>query len=166
MIPIKELIGLLDENIHLYERMAQSCVEERAFVESGEIEKLERVTEEKENITFRLKAVDEKRRGVLAKISNDLGLSSQPMTLRDIARRAEYRSVKGKILDIRRKLNSALLEVQKLSRFNARLLGSSVSVIKRTMTDVLRPESEPITYLGAKIVENHSGRGSMLRRAL
>lgn len=166
MTAMDELISLLEKNGSLYELLVKNSHEERKALENGAIEKLKEITAEKENITFRLKMLDEKRRALLAEIAEDLGLSDSIVTLRELADRPKYRGFRERVMKVREKLSRVVKRTKELNDFNAKMIINGINIMRHSLQYANAREEKAVTYSNRKEMKSAGVSGAILKRAL
>ncbi len=164
MNQMDKLLEMLGENAKLYEDLVEQSKEEREALENGGIEKLEKITAAKESITFNLKIVEEKRKELLVKISQEFNLPHASITLKELAERPECGKIREKIMKLRERLNGALRQATALNIFNSRLIENAVSVMKKSLLYALPPREHASTYSNGKMDDIPTASGSVLRK--
>jgi len=160
-----QLVDILEQNAALYEELAGASEEERISVEMGLVERLEEVVKLKENLSIKIKLLEETRLKLVSRIAEALGRSAEDITLAEIANHPENRPYKGKLISLRDRLQKVAGRTAETNNFNKNLLSRcivSVMDAMQCMNNLVMPSE---TYSQKRRVSSKAGSGRMVSRS-
>ncbi|MDH5542374.1 MAG: flagellar protein FlgN [Nitrospinota bacterium] len=165
MKELKELAMVLENNVELYEDLASKTLEEREAIEKCEFVKIARITEEKENIVFRIKQLEKKRSDLVLEISREMEKPGE-ITLKEIASHSKAATMSKALLSLSDKLKEIFSRVQEMNDFNKKILSSAVRTLRNAIMFSDNTSKPLLTYSGTRLNQQRVTPGSMLKKAM
>ncbi len=166
MILINQLIGLLEQNSNLYGEMISKVEEENLAIQRCDLDRLNELVKEKENISLKLKMVDESRKNLLVKIASETGKAANEITIGELAEMPENASVRGRLLAVKERLLGDAAATKERNDFNRRLIGRAMNTIKESLRYANNLVGGPgNTYSNGKHVEGRMPSGMVVTRS-
>lgn len=132
-----ELIGILEQEHQLYERMLDRLQREKAVMLGSQARQLTSLTEEKQALSAQLAKLEARRQVVLNRIAGELNLPAHQLSLRIIARHADTLAaerilqVREALLDVTRAVREANEESRRLVQHCLGLVQGSLSFLRQ-----------------------------------
>lgn len=138
---ILELEQILNNEIEAYSKLEEYISGKNEYLIKGDIEKINEVDVELEKYNCIIEKLEEKRKNIYP----------ENVTLKEIIEKIENREQADKIANLRNKIKSILLNVQKQSTVNVELLKHSLKIVENSIVviaNALVPEGSAYNQKG------------------
>ncbi|OPZ21677.1 MAG: FlgN protein [candidate division BRC1 bacterium ADurb.BinA364] len=141
------LIGILQRELDLYERLNSLLEQEQEALTRLQVERLLQLTNEKECVSLQLKALDESRRLAMEAAAENLGLDGDAETLRlaDLAERADGAGAEA-LRDAGARLAAAARQGGERNERVKFLADHSLKIVRESIAALVQPEKPQGTY--------------------
>lgn len=121
---LSQLHQALVHKIRLYEDLKAALDEEKKVIRKGNIALFQKFLLKKEIIVKKLRNLEDKRKDILIKIADDMGLSFDDISLSKITKKANGPIV-DKLKQARKQLFELINAIDKLNMYNEKLISNS-----------------------------------------
>lgn len=161
----EDLAAILEKQIRNYEDLKSHILEKRKAIIANDLKGLSEITSRIENIIGSNSQLEIGRMDLVKRLAGEMKLSESKPTLREIARRFGS-PLSEKLMDLRRRVISAITDVQRQNRMNAEMLRYSADLMDSVLKHLVEPEPREITYgnggkakqrvLSASLLDRHA----------
>ena len=161
---IEELTVALDKEVTLYEALLKLSQEKTPIIIEGNIEALQKITDEEQAVVDQIAAVDAKRESVTKDIANVLNKDVETLKLSVLIELLGGQPTeKAKLSLLHDKLKDVVNRVKKINSNNAELINHSLEMVQFDLNMIRSMKQAPET---ANYGSNAINAGSMLGSAV
>ena len=161
---IEELTVALDKEVTLYEALLKLSQEKTPIIIEGNIEALQKITDEEQAVVYQIAAVDAKRESVTKDIANVLNKDVETLKLSVLIELLGGQPTeKAKLSLLHDKLKDVVNRVKKINSNNAELINHSLEMVQFDLNMIRSMKQAPET---ANYGSNAINAGSMLGSAV
>lgn len=143
---MENLIDVLCRECEEYERLLQLSGEKKSVIVSGNLEKLQKITDEEQVYVGRVAALEKKRTEVTADIANVLNRDVAELTLPTLIQMMEPRPAERKKLEeVHDRLKTAVHGVQMMNEQNSELLANALEMVEFELNLLQAAKTAPET---------------------
>ncbi len=143
---MENLLAVLEEESAEYEGLLELSQRKTPLVVSGNLEKLQQITDEEQILVSRLHNLEKKRVEVTADIANVLNRDVEKCKLTDLIEIMSARpEEQAKLAEVHDRLQSAVRELQRVNEHNRELLTNALEMVEFEMNLVQSMRSAPET---------------------
>lgn len=143
MTPLKQLTGILEEELLLYSRLLALIEEEREMLAAGRIMEMEEATHALDHVAAKVRALEESRVRAVERISAEYELEEQ--SLAALLQRLDAPD-REPLERLGIQLRQLALEAETANQYNAYLIHESLEFIHKVYRDAARKLGDPETY--------------------
>ena len=156
---LDDLLGLLEGEIGLYASMLLALQKEKKAIVDSNHKALNETSRKKENLFLKIRILEEQRISILKKLAQELGQSSQDLTLSKLSQLVQEPH-STRLVDCHSTFLSLAQSIQEINQSNKTLLTHSLDLVKTSvslLSDLL--SSNPVYYRTGKMeISDQSGR--------
>ena len=143
---MENLIDVLEQECSEYEVLLELSQKKTPIIVSGNLENLQKITDEEQELVSRINHLDKKRAEVTVDIANVLNKDVTTLKLKNLIEMLEGRPVEQKALaNTHDRLQSAVRELKKVNEHNAELLNEALDMVAFEMNLVQAMNAAPET---------------------
>ena len=143
---MENLIDVLRKESSEYEELLKLSREKTPIIVSGNLENLQKITDEEQELVSRINHLDKKRMEVTADIANVLNKDVTALKLKNLIEMLSGRAEEAKsLIEIHDRLQSVVRELQRVNEHNSELLQESLEMIAFEMNLVQSMKTAPET---------------------
>ena len=143
---MENLIDVLEQECSEYEVLLELSQKKTPIIVSGNLENLQKITDEEQELVSRINHLDKKRAEVTVDIANVLNKDVTTLKLKNLIEMLEGRPVEQKALaDAHDRLQSATREIKKVNEHNAALLNEALDMVAFEMNLIQAMKAAPET---------------------
>lgn len=143
---MENLISVLQDEGDAYEELLELSMKKTPIIVSGDLEGLQKITDEEQNVVARINYLDAKREEVTKDIANVLNKDVTKLKLADIINMLSQRPVEQKQLsDAHDKLKSVTGHMARVNEHNRDLIQKSLEMVEFDMNLIQSMKSAPQT---------------------
>ena len=143
---MENLIDVLRKESSEYEELLKLSREKTPIIISGNLENLQKITDEEQELVSRINHLDKKRMEVTADIANVLNKDVTALKLKNLIEMLAGRAEEAKSLtEVHDRLQSVVRELQRVNEHNSELLQESLEMIAFEMNLVQSMKTAPET---------------------
>lgn len=143
---MENLIDVLEQECSEYEVLLELSQKKTPIIVSGNLENLQKITDEEQELVSRINHLDKKRAEVTVDIANVLNKDVTTLKLKNLIEMLEGRPVEQKALaNTHDRLQSAVRELKKVNEHNAELLNEALDMVAFEMNLVQAMKAAPET---------------------
>lgn len=143
---MENLIDVLEQECSEYEVLLELSQKKTPIIVSGNLENLQKITDEEQELVSRINHLDKKRAEVTVDIANVLNKDVTTLKLKNLIEMLEGRPVEQKALaDTHDRLQSSVRELKKVNEHNAELLNEALDMVAFEMNLVQAMNAAPET---------------------
>ena len=143
---MENLIDVLRKESSEYEELLKLSREKTPIIVSGNLENLQKITDEEQELVGRIHHLDKKRMEVTADIANVLNKDVTALKLKNLIEMLSGRAEEAKSLtEVHDRLQSVVRELQRVNEHNSELLQESLEMIAFEMNLVQSMKTAPET---------------------
>ena len=161
---MENLINVLEEEAKAYEELLELSMKKTPIIVGGDLEGLQRITDEEQIVVARINRLDAKREEVTRDIANVLNKDVTKLKLVDIIQMLSQRPVEQKQLAAAHdKLKEVVGQMTRINEQNRDLIQSSLEMVEFDLNLIQSMKSAPQTAnynKGAYSQGTFMGRGS------
>ncbi len=132
---MEELVSAFEQEITEYDKLVELSRRKTPIIVKGDIEALERLTEEEQELTSVIKNIDNFRIAKTTEMANVLNRKLEDMTLTNLIEMMENRPAEREQLsDIKTRLNKVLSELKVVNTQNAELIRQALEMVEFDLT--------------------------------
>ena len=159
----EDLAAILEKQIKNYEDLKHHILEKRKAIIANDLKRLSEITSRIENLIGSNNQLEIGRMGLVKRLAGEMKLSGPKPTLREIARRFGG-TLSGKLMDLRRRVISAIKDVQRQNQMNGEMLRYSADLMDSVLKHLVEPEPHEITYGNGGKAKRRALSASLLDR--
>jgi len=154
---LDKFLGLLNEEIGLYESLLMTLQKEKKSVVDSNLKQLNESSKEKENLFLKIRILEEQRLTILGSLGQKLGKPAHTLTLTELSRLLEdpyatrIRNCQSSFLSLAQSIKEINLSNQTLLHHSLDLVRGSLSLLNDLIP------SNPIYYRSGKIHTSDQG---------
>ena len=130
---LTKFVGLLDEEIDLYESLLSILQKEKSAVVDSSLEKLIESSKEKENLFLKIRILEEQRPVILERLAQKLGQSTQSLTLTKLSHLVQE-PYATRIRNCQSSFVSLVQSIQEINLANKALLNHSLELVRGSLS--------------------------------
>ena len=143
---MENLIDVLRKESSEYEELLKLSREKTPIIVSGNLENLQKITDEEQELVSRINHLDKKRMEVTADIANVLNKDVTALKLKNLIEMLSGRAEEANSLtEVHDRLQSVVRELQRVNEHNSELLQESLEMIAFEMNLVQSMKTAPET---------------------
>lgn len=143
---MENLISVLQDEGNAYEELLDLSMKKTPIIVSGDLEGLQKITDEEQNVVARINHLDAKREEVTKDIANVLNKDVTKLKLADIINMLSQRPVEQKLLsDAHDKLKSVTGHMARVNGHNRDLIQQSLEMVEFDLNLIQAMKSAPQT---------------------
>lgn len=143
---MENLISVLQDEGDAYEELLELSMKKTPIIVSGDLEGLQKITDEEQNVVARINHLDAKREEVTKDIANVLNKDVTKLKLADIINMLSQRPVEQKQLsDAHDKLKSVTGHMARINEHNRDLIQQSLEMVEFDLNLIQAMKSAPQT---------------------
>lgn len=143
---MENLISVLQMEGNAYEELLELSMKKTPIIVSGDLEGLQKITDEEQNVVARINHLDAKREEVTKDIANVLNKDVTKLKLADIINMLSQRPVEQKLLsDAHDKLKSVTGHMARVNEHNRDLIQQSLEMVEFDLNLIQAMKSAPQT---------------------
>lgn len=143
---MENLIDVLEQECSEYEVLLELSQKKTPIIVSGNLENLQKITDEEQELVSRINHLDKKRAEVTVDIANVLNKDVTTLKLKNLIEMLEGRPVEQKALaNTHDRLQSAVRELKKVNEHNAELLNEALDMVAFEMNLIQAMKAAPET---------------------
>ena len=143
---MENLISVLEEEAKAYEELLELSMKKTPIIVSGDLEGLQRITDEEQIVVARINRLDAKREEVTKDIANVLNKDVTKLKLVDIIQMLSQRPVEQKQLAAAHdKLKEVVGQMTRINEQNRDLIQSSLEMVEFDLNLIQSMKSAPQT---------------------
>ena len=143
---MENLIDVLEQECSEYDVLLELSQKKTPIIVSGNLENLQKITDEEQELVSRINHLDKKRAEVTVDIANVLNKDVTTLKLKNLIEMLEGRPVEQKALaNTHDRLQSAVRELKKVNEHNAELLNEALDMVAFEMNLVQAMKAAPET---------------------
>ena len=143
---MENLISILQSEGNAYEELLELSMKKTSIVVSGDLEGLQKITDEEQNVVARINRLDAKREEVTKDIANVLNKDVTKLKLTDIVDMLSQRPAEQKLLaEAHDKLKSVIGHMVRVNDHNRELIECSLEMVEFDLNLVHAMKSAPQT---------------------
>lgn len=158
---MENLIEVLDKESREYEALLELSMKKTPIIIQGDLEQLQKITDEEQEVVSRIHNLDKFRVEVTADIANVLNKDVEALKLPNLIQMLEGRPEEQKSLaDVHSRLQTAVRSLEKVNNQNGELIKSSLELVEFDMglIQMMRMAPETAEYnRGAHSAGNRMG---------
>lgn len=132
---MEELVSAFEQEITEYGSLVELSKKKTPVIVKGDIEALEKLTEEEQDLTSKIKNIDNFRIAKTKEMANVLNKKLEDMTLTNLIDLMESRPAeKQQLSDIKVRLNAVLSELRTINDQNAVLIKQALEMVEFDLT--------------------------------
>ena len=144
-----ELVDVLEKEIVEYEKLVKLSTEKTQYIVKSDIPELERCTDAEQEITSRLKNLDNFRQAKTAEMANVTNRSLEELTLTNMITYLKNRpQEQERLTDVRDRLADVLMRMRRINEQNGILIRQAMEMVEFDLTlfKSLRQAPETANY--------------------
>ena len=143
---MENLISVLQSEGNAYEELLELSMKKTTVIVSGDLEGLQKITDEEQNVVARINRLDGKREEVVKDIANVLNKDVTKLKLADIIHLLSQRPVEQKMLaEAHDKLKSVTGHMARVNEHNRELIQQSLEMVEFDLNLIHSMRSAPQT---------------------
>lgn len=143
---MENLIDVLDKESSEYEGLLELSMRKTPIIVSGDLEKLQQITDEEQEVVGRIQHLERTRAEVTADIANVLNKDVTTLKLLNLIQMLEGRPAEQRMLaDSHDKLQNSVRGLQKVNEQNRELIASALDLVEFDMNILQAMKSAPQT---------------------
>ena len=143
---MENLIDVLDKESSEYEGLLALSQKKTPIIVSGNLENLQKITDEEQEVVSRVNALDKKRTEITADIANVLNKDVTTLKLANLIEMLAGRPAEQKALAIcHDRLQTAVRELQRVNEQNRELLANALEMVEFEMNMLQAVKAAPET---------------------
>lgn len=143
---MENLIDVLEKESSEYEVLLALSLKKTPIIVSGNLENLQKITDEEQEVVSRVNNLDKKRVEITADIANVLNKDVTTLKLANLIQMLEGRPAEQKALaDSHDKLQAAVKELQRTNEQNKELLNNALEMVEFEMNMLQAMKAAPET---------------------
>ena len=143
---MENLIDVLDKESSEYEVLLALSLKKTPIIVSGNLEELQRITDEEQKVVSRVNSLDKRRNEITADIANVLNRDVEVLKLANLIRMLEGRPAEQKALAVNHdRLQNAVRELQRINEQNRELLNNALEMVEFEMNLIQATKAAPET---------------------
>ena len=143
---MENLISVLQDEGNAYEELLELSMKKTPIIVSGDLEGLQKITDEEQNVVARINHLDAKREEVTKDIANVLNKDVTKLKLADIINMLSQRPVEQRLLsDAHDKLKSVTGHMARVNEHNRDLIQQSLEMVEFDLNLIQAMKSAPQT---------------------
>lgn len=143
---MENLISVLQSEGNAYEELLELSMKKTPIIVSGDLEGLQKITDEEQNVVARINHLDAKREEVIKDIANVLNKDVTNLKLADIINMLSQRPVEQKLLaEAHDKLKSVTGNMARVNEHNKELIQRSLEMVEFDLNLIHSMRSAPQT---------------------
>ena len=143
---MENLISVLQDEGNAYEELLELSMKKTPIIVSGDLEGLQKITDEEQNVVARINHLDAKREEVTKDIANVLNKDVTKLKLADIINMLSQRPVEQRLLsDAHDKLKSITGHMARVNEHNRDLIQQSLEMVEFDLNLIQAMKSAPQT---------------------
>lgn len=162
---LEQLLSILEDAVSLHEELQSLLQQEHHAVVGTQLDALSEIGRQKEDLLVRLHNLEDKRKNVMEKIANEVGVSPQRLSLSHMTKFQD-----GPVVDQIKKIGLVLKrtmdQIKRVNRNNQDLLRHSLEFVHGSMTLLKGLMTSPTTYLKNGRMHGDDVSGRMIHRQL
>ena len=132
---MEELISSFEAEITEYGKLVELSKKKTPIIVKGDIEALEKLTDEESDLTSKIKNIDNFRLSKTTEIANVLNKKKEDMTLTNLIELMDTRpEEKKQLADIKTRITSVLAELKTVNEQNAVLINQALEMVEFDLT--------------------------------
>ena len=146
---MENLIDVLDKESNEYEGLLELSRQKTPIIVSGDLEKLQEITDEEQRAVSRITHFDKQREEITADIANVLNKDVTALKLANLIQMLEGRpKEQGALADAHDRLQAAVRELQRTNEQNKELLNNALEMVEfeMNMYQSMRTAPETANY--------------------
>ena len=143
---MENLIDVLSRQCSEYEGLLELSQKKTPIIVSGNLENLQKITDEEQELVSRVNNLEKKRQEVTADIANVLNKDVKTMKLTNLIDMLEGRPAEQKVLaDVHDRLQSVVRGLKRVNEQNRELLANALEMVEFEMNLIQAAKSAPTT---------------------
>ena len=143
---MENLIDVLDKESSEYEVLLALSLKKTPIIVSGNLEELQKITDEEQQVVNRLNLLDKKRNEVTTDIANVLNRDVETLKLANLVRMLESRPAEQQALAVSHdRLQGTIRELQRANEHNRELLNNALEMVAFEMNLIQATKAAPET---------------------
>lgn len=143
---MENLIDVLDKESSEYEVLLALSLKKTPIIVSGNLEELQKITDEEQRVVSRVNSLDKRRNEITADIANVLNRDVEVLKLANLIRMLEGRPAEQRALAVNHdRLQSAVRELQRINEQNRELLNNALEMVEFEMNLIQATKAAPET---------------------
>lgn len=143
---MENLIAVLKEENAEYEKLLKLSIEKTPIIVSGNLEELQRVTDEEQDVVARINHLDSQREAVIKDIANVLNKDVKTLKLTNIINMLTSRpKEQQQLAAVHDALRETVLQMERVNGQNRELIQNSLEMVEFDLTLLQSMKSAPQT---------------------
>ena len=143
---MENLIEVLEKESNEYEGLLALSRKKTPIIVSGNLQELQKITDDEQNLVGRVNALEKKRREITADIANVLNRDVEQLKLPNlIAMLASRPAEQGMLIAVHDRLKELVRELQRTNEQNRELLANALEMVEFEMSILQAVKAAPET---------------------